>query len=68
MKLLWLTDLHLEGPSMSVRESMYKSMERQRPEAVVITGDISVWSSRVRIGKFGQPVSRCRNQLCPGGS
>lgn len=41
MKLLWLTDLHLDKAGKKRRQLFYDKLREQNADAVVITGDIS---------------------------
>jgi Icc protein len=41
MKLLWLSDIHLEFPTDKVVRTFIASVAKERPDAVLITGDIS---------------------------
>jgi predicted phosphodiesterase len=41
MRLLWLTDLHLDRPTAEAREQFYLRLKGARFDAAVITGDIS---------------------------
>ncbi len=42
MKLLWLTDLHLDRVEPGSKQQFYRRLESEPFDAVVITGDISV--------------------------
>jgi hypothetical protein len=44
MRLLWLTDLHLDRATAEAREQFYLRLKGARFDAVVITGDISCGS------------------------
>jgi Icc protein len=41
MKLLWLSDIHLEFPTDKVVRTFIASVAKEKPDAVLITGDIS---------------------------
>lgn len=41
MKLLWLTDLHLDSATPNTRQAFYQSLRETAFDAAVITGDIS---------------------------
>jgi predicted phosphohydrolase len=41
MKLIWLSDIHLEFPTDKVVRALIASVAKEKPDAVLITGDIS---------------------------
>lgn len=41
MRLTWITDVHLEFPGKKGREDFYETIAHQKPDHVLVTGDIS---------------------------
>ena len=41
MKMLWLTDLHLDKATLTQRKRLFRQLQDEKAGAVVITGDIS---------------------------
>lgn len=57
MKLLWLTDTHLDHVDTVSRQAFYEKLRREKFDAAVITGDISV--SRLLATHLGEIAQAC---------
>lgn len=49
MKILWLTDIHLNFLSSEKRQEFYKTLVDAKPETIFISGDIAEGPSIVSI-------------------
>jgi len=58
MKLLWLTDTHLDHTDSSTRQAFYEKLRGENFDAAVVTGDISI--SRFLSTHLGELAQACR--------
>jgi predicted phosphodiesterase len=60
MKILWLTDIHLEFPDADALDRFYRKLEKADADVVLISGDIGQAPTTIEFLRELQTAVRCR--------